>query len=310
MHPALVDFHLERGLRLHTEPEHKNLYTWAINEIDTHGRVIGRDQIPWVWTLYFTATSCDLLDSIEINSVLQKREAMVASPEISQRQVIRVQLRSGDARYGRDATSYTMFGTDRAIKSIQLDIHPIASPTEHERCTAWGSVSYTTELDFRNVTNDDCVAFYLFVKPDRFARYAAMIEQGLVDEMILRVEFVAGFYSEWSPSISTTNVKVLTPGDEQKINLPPGLQFEPPRLGQVGAAELYVNRHLEFGKSVAEPEAVGKIADFEREPEVVDPHPLARADTRVLDMLRSLRRAAWFIAGLLGLISIVTLLKQ
>ena len=84
-------------------------------------------------------------------------------------------------------------------------------------------------------------------------------------------------------------MKVLTPGDEQKINVPPGHQFEPPRLGQVGAAELYVNRRLEFGKSVAEPEAVGKIADFEREREVLDPHPLASADTRVLDMLRSLR---------------------
>ena len=29
-----MDFHLERGLRLHTEPEDKSLYAWAINEID------------------------------------------------------------------------------------------------------------------------------------------------------------------------------------------------------------------------------------------------------------------------------------
>ena len=45
-----------------------------------------------------------------------------------------------------------MFGTDRAIKSFQLDIHPIADPAEQESCRAWGSVSYTTEIDFRNET--------------------------------------------------------------------------------------------------------------------------------------------------------------
>jgi hypothetical protein len=51
-----VDFHLERGLRLHTDPEHKSLYSWAINEIDDQGQQIGRDQIPWPWTLYFCPT--------------------------------------------------------------------------------------------------------------------------------------------------------------------------------------------------------------------------------------------------------------
>jgi hypothetical protein len=63
-----VDSHLERELRLHTEPEHKSLYRWAINEIGAHGKRIGYDQIPWDWSLYFTATSCVLSDSIEIKS--------------------------------------------------------------------------------------------------------------------------------------------------------------------------------------------------------------------------------------------------
>ena len=66
---------------------------------------------------------------------------------------------------------------------------------------------------------------------------------------------MAGFYSEWSPSISTRNVKVLTKGSEHKITLPPGHQFEPPRLGNVGEAKLYINRRLEFGKRAPEPDA-------------------------------------------------------
>ena len=50
-----MEFHLEHQLRLHTEPKFKNLYKWAINEIDAEGKQIGRDQIPWEWNLWFGA---------------------------------------------------------------------------------------------------------------------------------------------------------------------------------------------------------------------------------------------------------------
>jgi len=75
-----MDFHLERGLRLHTKSEHKPLYSWAINEIDAEGQKIGEDQIPWRWTLYFTATSCVLDDNIDVKSHRQKEEATPALP--------------------------------------------------------------------------------------------------------------------------------------------------------------------------------------------------------------------------------------
>lgn len=308
-----MDFHLERGLRLHTNPEHKNLYNWAINEIDARGQQIGHDQIPWGWTLHFTATSCVLGDSIEIKSQFQIEETAPALREIVQRQVIRVTLRPGSPRDDGDyfrKTIFSMFGTDRAIKSFQLDIHPIADPAEQESCTAWGTVSYTAEIDFRNETTDDCIVFYMFVKPDTFARCAAKIAHGLVDEMILRVGSVAGFYSEWSPSISTDHVKVLTKGDEQNITLPAGLQFEPPRLGDIGAAELYINRRLEFVKRAATAEAVEETADVGTVRAVPETRTPAAVDPRTLQMLGSLRRAAWFVVLLLALILIATLLKQ
>lgn len=96
-------------------------------------------------------------------------------------------------------------------------------------------------------------SFIFFVKPETFAGCAAKVS---VDEMILSVGSVAGFYSEWSPSISTRTVKVLTKGSEQKITFPPGNQVEPPRLGHVGAAELYMNRRLDFGNRAREPETL------------------------------------------------------
>jgi hypothetical protein len=308
-----VDFHLERGLRLHTEPKHKSLYNWAIIEIDAQGRQIGDDQIPWDWTLHFTATSCVLTDSIDITPWSQIEETTPARREIVQRQVIRVPLRPGRLRDDVDdfrQTTFSMFGTDRAINSFQLDIHPIADPAEQESCRAWGSVSYTDEIDFSNETVDDCIVFYLFVKPETFDRYAAKIAHVSVDEMILGVRSVDGFYSEWSPSISTRNVKVLTKGSEQKITLPPGHQVEPPRLGRVGAAELYINRRLEFGKRAPEPEAVEEMADFGTVRAVPETQTPAAVDPQMFRMLGSLRRAAWFVVCLLALIFIVTLLKQ
>jgi hypothetical protein len=305
-----VDYHLERGLRLITEPEHKSLYSWAISEIDAEGRQVGDDQIPWEWTLNFTATSCVLSDSIDIDPKFRMGDTTPAPPEVVQRQFIRATLHPGhprdDGSFFRE-TMFAMFGTDRIIKRFQLEIHPIADPTKQEKCTAWGSVSYTTDIDFRNETMDDCIVFYLHVKPETFARYGAKVAHGLVDEMILSVKSVAGIYSEWSPSISTGNVKVLTRGDEQKITLPPGHQFEPPRLGQVGGAELFINRRLEFRKRVPELKAVEEVTDLGTERVVPATQNPAAADPRMLQILGSLRRTGWFIVCLLALIIVMLL---
>ncbi|MDP9121336.1 MAG: hypothetical protein M3O15_08200 [Acidobacteriota bacterium] len=138
-----MKFHLERGLRLHTEPEYKSLYRWAINEIDAQGQRIGHDQIPWDWTLHFTGTSCVLRDSIDIKSV-PDRQTTPTLREVVQRQVIVVRLSPGRPWDGEGflrSTTFSMFGADRTIKNFELDIYPIANPAEQESCTAWGAVS-------------------------------------------------------------------------------------------------------------------------------------------------------------------------
>jgi hypothetical protein len=326
----LVDLHLERGLRLNAEPEYKGLYSWAINEIDTQGKQIGHDQIPWDWTLYFTATSAVLGDSIGVKKQYQADETVPPRVKVEQRQVIQVQLRPGDPRdeddFRRD-TTYRMFGTNRAIKSFQLNIHPIADPAEQESCRVWGCPSYTSETDFSTKTTDDCIFFYLYVKPETFARYAAKVSLGTANEIIFSVEEVAGFYSEWSPSISTREVKVLT--RDHRVDLPPDLPFQPPRLGDVGDATLYINRHLEFGRRAPDPQPVAKTVDrhlefskrapdpqpvekaveVEREPVASEPPASAELDPRILKTLRSLKRAAWFVVVLLVLIFITTLFR-
>jgi hypothetical protein len=308
-----VDYHLERGLRLHTQPEYKSLYDWAINEIDAQGQQIGHDLIPWNWSLYFTATSCVLGDGIDIRLQFQSGEA-TPEPKIAQPQAIRVQLRPGSAGDDRDyfrRTTFSMFGTDRAINSFEMYIHPIADPADQETCTAWGAVSYTYENDFKSHTTEDCIVFSLFVKPETFARYATKLSHGWVDEIVLRVGSVSGFYSQWSPSISTQNVKVLTTGDEQKITLPPGVEFEPPRLGYVGEARLDINQRLEFGKRVPDhPDAVEDTAELGNVRVVPETQAPASVVPHTLRMLKSLRKAGWFIVALFALIFAAMLLKR
>jgi hypothetical protein len=301
-----MQFHLERRLRLHTDSEYKNLYSWAIVEIDAQGRKVGQDQIPWPWTLRFSAKSSELSDTIEIKKTSDEQQA-------AQRHVIRIPLRPSSSRDDGDffrETTFSMFGTDRTIKNFQLDIHRIADSTaEQESCRAWGSVSYTTEIDFRNETMEDCVVFYLFVSAETFARYAAKIAHGLVDEIILSVGSVAGFYSEWSPSISTRSIKVLTGGSEQSVTMPSGHQFELHKLGHVGDVQLEINRRIEFRKQEVDPDSSAAAEDVDTSRLMSDALPKTN-ETQMLRTLASLRKAAWLIASLLMLILIVSVLKN
>ncbi len=113
-----------------------------------------------------------------------------------------------------------------------------AEEEQQERCTAWGSVGYTAEIDFRNETTDDTVIFHLYVRPETFMRYARKIAASEVDKTIFCVAGVSGFYSDWPPSISTSKIKVLTKYKEHAVEIPDGCQIVPPELGEMKKAAL------------------------------------------------------------------------
>ena len=303
-----MDYHLDYGLRLKTEPEHKSLYSWAINEVEADGRPIDRDQIPWAWTLVFSATSCSLTDRVEIEGRFSESDY---APQIDTGQIVRMTLRPGTWRNGKflDNVTFSMFGTKRAIRHFTLEVSPLEDFAKEESCNAWGSVAHTYEIDFRNETADDCLWFYLHVKPETFARYVALIDQGAIDTVLFSVGSVEGFYSDWSPSISTNNVKVLLDGEEHKLDLPPDFQGKPPRLGRVHDARLLLHRALELGKAPPSPPAIDEKAD---------PAPPAnpaleitsQIDPRFLPVLASLKHAAWVAVALLAAIAAIALLKH
>jgi hypothetical protein len=98
--------------------------------------------------------------------------------------------------------------------------------------------------------------------------------------------------------------------DHRYDGLPPDVEFEPPRLGYVGEAQLYINQRLEFGKRVPDrPDAVEDTAEPGNVRVVPETQAPASVEPHTLQMLGSVRKAAWFIVVLLALIFVAILLK-
>lgn len=296
-----MNFHFDNQIQVNAEPEFKNLYPWAINEVDEHGEPVGYDLIPWRWTLNFVAVSSVFHDSIGIGSESLLSDTAGTEPkELSERKVIELKLRPGHPEHADDyvyETTYSMLGTDRTIRNFRLSIHPTDDSSETPHCQAMGVVSYTAEFDFREETEDDSLSFHLFVPADSFDRYASIFSQGQADEVVLSIGRVNGFYSGWSPSATTNRIKVLTRNSEHEVSNPDGCDVDLPRLGLIGVANLFVNRHQVFdpllpdNEDMDEIEADDHAAGTKFLPSVVD--------KQILRTQKSLERAAWWIVGLL-----------
>lgn len=241
-----MDFHLERAIRQKPaeEIEHKGLYARALTEIDDRGAQVGYDMIPWVWTTNFVGTDFVAMDHLSYESVGmmgKEHDEMRAT----RRNVIQVRLRPGTMREGsifdREPT-YRFFGTDRVISDWELHIMP-TDKKEEEGCTTWGSVSYDSEIDFRKETTSDIVTFYLAVNQSLYDRYLWNIGQGLANQIALSVGHVEGFYSDWSPGVTTRDIKVLA-GSEHKIEEGDGTDW--PRLGKVGKCNFFMNGRFDL----------------------------------------------------------------
>lgn len=237
-----LDFHLEREIRLSEESEYKILYSWSLQEFNENGEKFGSKQVPWVWSLYFTASELRHHYSIKIDrsneSDDEKNNEMVEESE-----TIYAILHPGiyrDEKWLEDDASYSMFGTNRRIKEFGLRIHKLEYSDGKERCSLWGCVSFTTEIDFRNETTDDVVEIYLWLAPNRFNRLVELINARRADMVEMRLGNVSGFYSEWSPSISTNNIKILTA--DQKIIFPENCEIVPPRLDDVGELSISITQ--------------------------------------------------------------------
>jgi hypothetical protein len=281
-----LESHLDSKIVLSEDSKYRNLYSWFLLESGDNAVKSDRCQVPWEWTLYFTLADIILSSSFSIES---------SDGKSTTRETIEAKLVPNDARntHFRDDTAYSMLGTNRLIKDFRLHIREVSEGGE-ENCSVWGCVSYTAEVDFRDVRSDDIVIFYLWVTRERFDQYAQVIRYNAITHGLFKVGRVAGFYSEWSPAVSTSSVKVLTADKNfQPVEMPDGCLIDPPRLRKVGEFELQLYRDIKF-KIPAEVDATGG-SDRARVPIDVN-------TSKPIMFPKSIIIAAWLIVMMLFLI--------
>src|SRR5262245_12078368 len=114
-----MEYHLDREIRLTEEAEHRTLYRWSLQEFKKRGEPVGGKQIPWGWSLYFTGSDICYRKSLKLVG-----DDEVAKPP-DEAEWISAELHSDDSTSGRErwSTWFSMFGTDRNLKSFSLRIH-------------------------------------------------------------------------------------------------------------------------------------------------------------------------------------------
>ena len=180
------------------------------------------------WTLSFSATDMRLVQYVEANGDGTKAEA---------RETIQIVL--VPYRHNGFPPHFSMFGTDRIIKDITLSVRRASQDNPSHRCSLWGIVSYTT---LEKETYPDALGFEVSLADQHFEalRHAALGVGGEYS-IVFDVLRAAGFYSDWSPDIYTSRVKVLTAYPEQRVELPSDSK-DVPRLGAVGEFKLAISR--------------------------------------------------------------------
>jgi hypothetical protein len=288
-----MKYHLDRTVVLNPEPQFEKLYRWSLNEVELNGQPIGRDLIPWHWGLNFEVTELSFSSSTEPKPVSIEE---YDGPGVRQRRLISAKLRPA-LDGSRHRTSYSMIGTSRENVNFVLNIQKLGEEESKEYCRLSGAVGFTTEIDFHDETFDDVVELYLYVHSDTFDDYANMIVSGAVEFGFLRISGVSGFYSDWSPSIYTGNIKILTHDSDQLLTRPENCDIEPPRLGRVEYVQFQLQQRLQLSGSVTE------TTFKDTTPVSLTDHLTnelqSKTDTRDTNLLRSFRLTAWIIIALL-----------
>ncbi len=198
-----------------------------------------------------------------------------------------------------------MFGTSRIVKDIMLDIRALDDQTRQEVCQAWGIVSYTSEIDFQTEKEDDVLGFNLFVKKETLLQYIDLIKAGAISDIHFCVGRVSGFYSEWSPGISTRSVKILTSYQDHAYENPDGVGLQAPRLGVVGEAALHFTRRMIFRKPDTEtPDDTIAIAPIATPMDLEKPSKTLLIDPEIKASFKSLKTIGWWITAFLAFIAI------
>jgi hypothetical protein len=240
-----LDYDTDLKVSLETETELQSLYKWCLKEQKEDGTQVGPDLIPFKWSIFFHSTSFGIQRLISSDSSFRLSEEDQLEPlKFSRQDAIFAKLETG--AYEQDGwrpPSFSMIGTRRLTQDINLRIQRI-DDVESETCRVWGTIAYESEFDFRDEREEDTILITLYLADAKFDSLFDLISRNSVDRLSLRLNDVQGFYSEWSPSISTHFIKVLADLKDQGLEVDEDWGNRIPTLGKVGEASLTVQRTI------------------------------------------------------------------
>ena len=234
---------MERDFAVHysTEIEHKSLYQWCLRQTQEDGTQEDRDLIPWFWSLTFEATevSHSISYSKDWNGLDDSDEdekedvENVDTSETIHAKLIPVERLSLPPRY-------FMFGYRDAVEEISITVRRSSNNT---RCTAFGFAKYRSEIDFRYEDVPHHLGFDLRLAEDKFDRILQLMRPNTLDRFYFRVGKVDGFYSDWSPEITTNSIHILPNSCLEELSLEEHAD-RLPTLGKVRDCEIIVSRKI------------------------------------------------------------------
>lgn len=258
-----MDYNLDNKVKLAKESEYPSLYAWSLQEFENNGKKIGADHVPWAWSIYFDASNLKSHFTNEINqdfSESDKQDVAVGSTNSSE--IITASLRP----QSKGLIAYSMFGTQRKVNNFALSIHKLADG-KTEQSMVWGSVSYNHEWDFQDLTEEDSIGFELQLSPEKFNKILNLINLSNANKLVVRLSRVHGFYSPWSPSIRTHQIKILANINDQKVEIPEDCKVNPPVLGFIGEFYISISQNHQLVSMVSED---GKETEYQNSNEAED----------------------------------------
>lgn len=230
-----MEYQLEREIRLKKSKD-KVLYSWYLQECGSDGTPNGAELIPWEWTLYFTVSELRYYKSIDIEKSNSPEDVIEENKTVKESDFIMAIMHPGtcdDGNWLKNDTVFSMYGTDREIKKFTLRISKLDDEDAVEFCKVWGCIRHTIEDVDGDETIDDTIQVNMYISSQRFNNIADIIKTQVPDIVQVSLGKVSGFYSEWSPSIHTDSVKILT-SYHPKIEFNEDSGIIPPRLCEVG----------------------------------------------------------------------------
>ena len=236
-----MEYNLDYKVEVRKEDEFKSLFEWYIAEIDNDGNDLGFGEklVPFEWGSYFKFKNLSLLTELNLDRrdpIFDKTDQKNLS-EITKTESISGQIFPNN---NSNEVKYSMLGTDREIEKFSIFI----KRSNKQTCYLSGSPGYKAEFDFKDIYQPDYVQVNIGMPDDKFNEIAEGIKNKSFTSFYLSLTDIKGFYSDWSPEISTPFIKVLTRAHE--LEAPKDMNIKIDHLGDVGEFNLTMESTINF----------------------------------------------------------------